>query len=206
MIAVFLAMVAYTIPWSVTPIASLNLGANDLAEWASLHPAARASSLPLLVSLLLRLPLVFLAFIVAFSIPGPPRRSSAWWLGALFVVVIVLLLLPPLEFLTSARGDKNYQQQSVLVIIAVAGSVLGCSGLGARLRPMIVVTSALAGACVSGIGFQKADTLIKDFGISVQLGGGVGLTILLFMVIIAVEWQLILNRVACDNSTYPVSK
>ena len=190
LIAVFLAMMAYTIPWLVTPAVSLSLGANDLAEWASLHPEVRASSPSLLVSLLLRLPLVFLALIVGFSTPGPARKSMVWWLGVLVIMFIVLLLLPPLEFFTSARGDQNYQQQMTLAIIALGGSVFGCSGLIARLRVFVVAGCALAGVGVSGIGFQKAHALMRGFNLSVQIGGGVGLTMLFFVAIMVVAWQL----------------
>lgn len=189
LVAVFFVMVGYSIPWSVAPGASLSLGANDLAEWASLHPEVRASSPSLLVSLLLRLPLGLLAWIVAFRLPWRPLRSRSWWLGILVVGFIVLLLLPPLEFFTSARGDKNYQQQIALVIAISLGSAFGLSGMYPRVRGYVVVSCAVVGAIASGVGFQNAYVLLKDYKLPVQVGSGVGLTILMFVLIAVLTWQ-----------------
>ena len=53
------SLIAYILPWVNTRATGLTLGAYDLAEWASLHPA----SIQLLPSLLIRLQLVIITII-----------------------------------------------------------------------------------------------------------------------------------------------
>src|SRR5262245_36944556 len=100
-----LALVFYMLPWVLTPDASLNMGGYDLAEWASLHPAVRASSPPLLLSFALRLPLALLALVVAFS----GEQAGKTWVRAAFVCLLAVALLPSPEFLTQYRDDPNYR-------------------------------------------------------------------------------------------------
>ncbi len=54
------ALIGYHLAWYTHPTAGFTTNAFDLAEWASLHPAVRSSSPPMLTSFLLRLPLIML--------------------------------------------------------------------------------------------------------------------------------------------------
>src|SRR5262245_8162468 len=96
---VILALLAYCAPWLVNNGAALTPNASDLAEWTSLNPATHVSSPPLLPSFLLRLPLVCLALILAFS---HKTNQSFGWISAAYVLLTALALLPPLEFITQA--------------------------------------------------------------------------------------------------------
>src|SRR5688500_1464361 len=84
---------AYRLPWLTNPGSGLSLGAYDLGEWASLHPAVRSGNPALLTTLLLRLPLVCLGLIISI---GFLRGKLGFAL--LLIVLTGIALLPPLEF------------------------------------------------------------------------------------------------------------
>ena len=75
----FLLLIAYALPWMMTPtIAGLTNGAYDLAEWTSIHPAVRADPL-LLTPLLLRLPLVGIAWLAGMGrLRNVEVRTTPW--------------------------------------------------------------------------------------------------------------------------------
>lgn len=188
LIAVILAIIMSTLTWLTNPGAGLCFGAGDLAEWASLHPAVRAESPPLLTSFLLRLPLVCLALITSFSAPAPILKSRAWWIAALLSGVILILLFPPLEYFTSARNDKNYQQQIMLVGTALVGCGLGLSRILAAWRGYAVMLWAITGAVTGLVGLQKSYDLMRNFDLPVQIGiGGIGLPGA-FILIVFTSW------------------
>ena len=185
LIASLLAIVAYSIPWLLNPGSSLSLGANDLAEWASIHPHTHIENPSLLTSLLLRLPLACLALIVSFSTPTSVFKSHGWWLGALLVIVIAVALMPPLELLTSARGNASYLQQITLVACVMFGGILGLSGLLSKWRWMAVVIVSLVGIISVIAGLRSTYKLMSDFRLPVQIGlGGVCFAAILIVVII----------------------
>lgn len=163
---VVLALIFYSLPWVVTPGVSLTMGAVDLAEWASLHPAVRAASPPLLTSFLLRLPLVVLALVVAF------QARIERWLRALVVLVAAVALLPPLEFFTQYQGDPNYRQQFALAALALLGGIIGLIGQFVRWSSPIIALLALVGAVTGLSGFSQAYTLLSNFHLPVGVGFG----------------------------------
>ena len=118
-------LAAYALlPWVTHPTAALTSNAYDLAEWASIFPAVRSDPL-LLTALLLRLPLVGVAWWAAgWNTKSNVRAGyiSPLLRGAI-IVVIAVALLPPFEFLTSGRGDPNYQQQALLAAAALIGGL-----------------------------------------------------------------------------------
>ncbi|NDJ60164.1 MAG: hypothetical protein GYB67_03515 [Chloroflexi bacterium] len=160
-----LALVFYSLPWVVTASASLNLGAYDLAEWASLHPAVRASTPPLLVTFVLRLPLVCIAVIGAFGTPITRR-----WLALLIVGGISVALLPP-ELLPTT-GNPNSQQQFALALTALVVGAVGVSGIGGRGRGGLAALGALIGAAASLIGLALGTDLMRGFDLPTAVGGG----------------------------------
>ena len=183
----FLALVAYAIPWVVNPSIGLTLTAYDLAEWTSLHPEVRNESPALLTSLLLRLPLMCLAIIVGFAAPTPPLRSSAWWLALVFVLFLVASALPPLEFFIEARNDTNYQQQFFLTVGAFVSGLIGLTGLLPKLRPYVVILFGGIGGLAGILGLLEAQRLMIGFSMPVAIGLG---PVLLILILIAVMWMV----------------
>jgi hypothetical protein len=177
-----LGIVMCFIPWLGAGGAGLTFGAYDLAEWASLHPLAAASSPSLLASLLLRMPLVILVWIVVIN--RPTLLTVGWWLAALLVIIVTLFSLPPVEFFTEALENPNYRQQFILATAALAGGVIGLSGLLSPFRPYLTMVLGLLGiaACISGL--FRAYTFMQGFEMSIALGAGFMGTCLVFMTII----------------------
>lgn len=174
-----LALVGYVLPWLVSLSASLSLNAYDLAEWASLPPAARASNPPLVSSLLLRLPLVCVALIIGFH-QTPPNAPSYY---LLLVVAIAIAMLPPLEFFTQASSDPNYRQQFALSLIALIGGLLGSRRVFMRFRGHLLLVFALLGgaACIGGL--ADGYSLMRQMDVPVQVGsGGVVLAVIFFVI------------------------
>jgi hypothetical protein len=166
----FLALVFYLAPWVISPGISLTLGAYDLAEWTSLHPAVRFVEPFLLATLFLRLPLVLIVGIIGLN--SGPRFSGRWWAAATAVLFISLALLPPLEFFLDARGDINYQQQFAL---AVGSLVLGAAGLTGWLRPAgnpLTALLALLAIVITVLGIAQVTTLIRDLSLPSSIGAG----------------------------------
>ena len=109
-----LGLLGYLLPWAVASSAPMTLNAYDLAEWASLHPAQRQTTPPLLAPLLLRAQLVVLSSIIALSV-------SQRWVAAAAVVALALAQLPPFEYVYDI-ANLNYRQQFVLALVSlVAG-------------------------------------------------------------------------------------
>jgi hypothetical protein len=170
-VLILLSLFAYCSPWIINQSVGLSLGAFDLAEWASLHPTARMNNPILLVSLLLRLPLVIIALIVSFNV-GHIYMSRDWWLRAGFCLGIALALLPPLEYLIRPTGDANYGQQLSLSAIALVGSLIGLSG---RLRNLSLrpnVLWGLLGGVATLVGLLQAYNLMRLFELPAQVGAG----------------------------------
>jgi hypothetical protein len=165
---ILLAAAAYTLPWIVNRGASLNLGAYDLAEWASLHPSVRGSNPTLLDTFLLRFPLACLALITAFA----SYKRVHKWPHILFVVVIAAALLPPVEFFADGSGDWNYRQQFALALLALMGGVIGLSGITRQLSPWLEGLFALAAMLTGWIGLLQVYRLMQEFDLPVQIGWG----------------------------------
>ncbi len=164
-LATLLMLALYALPWLVNPGVSLTPGAYDLAEWTSLHPAVRGETPALLTSFLLRLPLVCVGLLIAFSARGNKL------VPAIAVLLIAAGLLPPLEFVR-ALGDVNYQQQFALALITLVGGAIGLSGILARRHQAIVVTIAMIGAAASIVGLFNGYQLMRWFELPVQIGVG----------------------------------
>lgn len=166
---IVLALVGYSLPWVVTPGVSTSLGAYDLAEWASLHPAARGAALPLVASFVLRLPLALLALII--SVAG--ERAGSRWVRGLGVLVLTAALLPPLEFFTQYRDDSNYRQQFGLALLTLIGSLIGLNRRLSGWAGWLISGLALLGVVASLWGAGQAYGLLADFHLSVSTGLGV---------------------------------
>lgn len=163
-----LALISYSLPWVVTPGISTSPGAYDLAEWASLHPAARSATPALLTSFLLRLPLALLALIVAIA----DERTATSWIRVLVAAALALALLPPLEFFTQYQDDPNYRQQFALALLALTGSGAALTGRLRRWNHRLVSGFALTGAVTALWGISLGYQMLLDFQLPVMFGLG----------------------------------
>ncbi|MCL4247479.1 MAG: hypothetical protein KJ065_04975 [Anaerolineae bacterium] len=181
----FVLLAAYALlPWVTHPTAALTSNAYDLAEWASIFPAVRSDPL-LLTALLLRLPLVGVAWWVAGWNAKSNVRAGYGSVRAgyippvlqgLIVVVIAIALLPPFEFLTGGRGDPNYQQQALLAAAAFLGglAILWWRSRAHHDAPLrILVAVALVIGAGAGLwGIAQALNLWQNVGITASIGAG----------------------------------
>lgn len=156
-------VVLYLLPWVVNPAASLTPNGYELAEWTSLHPAVRGASPPLMTSLLLRLPLVCIALVVAFT----TRRSIV---AAMFVLVVSAGLLPP--ELLQATGNPNSTQQGALALITLIGGMVGVSEILPRTRRWVASAIAVVGGVACVVGLAQGVDLMRGFTLPAQIGIG----------------------------------
>lgn len=182
------ALVGYIMPWVSTPGVGLSLGAYDLAEWASLHPASQITRPIMLPSLLLRIVPALLALIIAFSIGKPYNKRIAGRIGSIFVILTSLLLLPPLEFFTEARNNPNYQQQFIISIGVLGIGFFALRGLLDRWRKPVMLGLCIAAFFAGALGLTRAYDLMQEYAISTRPGLGGLLT--LFLVLLAVFIQI----------------
>jgi len=185
-----LAMVCYQMPWFVHQTAGFTMNAFDLAEWASLHPAVRSSSPPMLTSFLLRAPqlvLVFAFVLVTNRLADPCGR----WLMRGIAVLPLARFFPPVDFFSSARGDPNYRQMALITGLGVGLAVLAIALRQVPERGQRWVFSvALLGGVGSGWwGLSRARVLLDNFEIAVQTGPGiVGLTLVSAIAVLLNLW------------------
>jgi len=182
---IVLALLAYALPWIANTSTPLTMGAYDLAEWASIHPVARISEPTMLVSLLLRLPLVFMAIIVGFAAPTPPLRVVGWWVALIAVLIITASSLPPLEFFTGGaeRSDPNYQQQFYLTIAACVGGFAGLTGLLPKARPYVAIVAAVGAIAVSIDGINRSISLMDWMNLSAGISNGLILYVIVMILV-----------------------
>jgi len=173
LLALVVALVAFYLPWVDHISAGFTMNGFDLAEWASLHPAVRSSSPPLLTSFLLRVPQIAVAIGLALtaSALAEPRWRAIGWAAALLVA---LRYLPPVEFWQSARGDPNYRQMALLTTLGVLGVGIAAwlRRLAARWLALGAVLVAIAGAAAGWAGLSRADELLDNFEIATITGSG----------------------------------
>lgn len=166
-----LLIVAYLQPWIINGSAALNLTAYDLAEWASLHPAAVAQTPPLLTSLLLRLPLACAGVWLAWY---RPHSGAARILVGVIVTLIAIGLLPPPEYL-GQRDNPNYQQQAGLATLTLAAALAGLFA-ARRVKPIVrtvVSVIALVGGLVAALGgLSLAVQWMGEYGLPAIIGSG----------------------------------
>jgi hypothetical protein len=175
----------------VTRSAGLSFSAYDLAEWASLHPAAHALNPQMLPSLLLRMPLLLLAWMMSVH-AGRPFRGAAWWLCAFAAAVLTAAQLPPFEFFTVLRDNTNYAQQFTLAVASFIGSLIGLSGIVWRGQNLFVAVFALMGLISSMVGYVQTADLMRGFNLAPQIGIGIiGWGLSCAAVLWAVGWRAV---------------
>lgn len=165
-----LLLIMYTLPWLDGGSRALALGAYDLAEWTSLHPAVRGQSPPLLTTLLLRLPLACVAVWVAWW-PAPARLWGRLVQG-LIALLLTAALLPPLDFFTNS-ADVNYRQQFMLAVLTLAAVLPGLSLRLARARWGIAALALLLAAASAAAGTTQAASLFDALGLAPRVSAAV---------------------------------
>jgi hypothetical protein len=173
-IAIPLALLTYLLPWVVSSTHGLTLGAYDLAEWLSLHPATHPSRLP---SLLLRGQLLIFTLIIAYT-TTKPLFTVDWWLRLLAVLVLTVAQLPPPEFL-AWTGDQNQRQQALLAGISLLGGVIGLTGIFYSFRRFLLLALFMMGLLSSIYGLLQAFPRMREFGLAPTVGiGGISFVLL----------------------------
>ena len=143
-----LGLVGYLLPWAVSASAPMTLNAYDLAEWASLHPAQRQTTPPLLAPLLLRAQLAILTLILALPASGRSMRAIC----ALAVVALALAQLPPFEYVYDI-ANLNYRQQFGLALASLIAGLAATRLANRRIIRMLLVILPIAGifAVIAGV-------------------------------------------------------
>lgn len=118
-VLLLIGLLGYVLPWAVGPTAPMTLNAYDLAEWASLHPAQRHGTPPLLAPLLLRAQLVILSLTFALTASRLPWKS----ISTTAIFVLALAQLPPFEYVYDI-ANLNYRQQFALALASLIASLV----------------------------------------------------------------------------------
>ncbi len=190
LVCVLLALICYYRPWYTHKTAGFTMHAFDLAEFASLHPAVRSSSPPMLASFLLRVPQVALAAAFVLLANGWRDPRLRWVLRGV-ALTLALRFLPPSDFFSSASGDPNYRQMALLtglglVTIAVSGLLVRAPVRWQRRSQAVVLA---AGAAAGWMGISRTNTLMDNFEIDVALGYGIiGFTVASAVAVAAALW------------------
>lgn len=168
---VFVALLAYCLPWISTPLAALQLNAYDLAEWASLHPVSRAGNLPLLASFALRILPVLLIF--PLCLHPASSRFERWVLP----VILSVALLPPLDFFRTDMSDPNYRQQLMLSVVTLLTLPLSLFNRASRYINQIAIVFAMA-SCLLAVGaVLNIAGVMQTTGVAAGTGVGVWLLV-----------------------------
>lgn len=165
-LGMLILLAAYLAPWLTTLSAGTSFSAFDLAEWASLHPAAWAIGEAPLTSFLLRSLLAGVALVLILA----EGASIIRWPAA---GLLAIACLPPISNIAQ-WSNPNYAQQ---VGLAVAIAVMMALGFfmpqwvkAARL--WLVRGTALYLAAAALLASIQAANLMGGFGIAAQIGIG----------------------------------
>ncbi len=187
---VILATAGYYLPWYVHDTAAFTTNAFDLAEWASLHPAVRSSSPPMLTSFLLRFPQVMLIFALALAANGL-RDPRSRWVWRAIALIPALRFFPPSDFFTGASTDPNYRQMLLLTGLCAASVLVAIllERAASRWQSALLVAALVAGVIAGWWGLSRAGVLLDNFEIDVTIGAGViGLSLAAAAAVLIVVW------------------
>lgn len=96
--------------------------------------------------------------------------------GLLSILAMVLLfqLLPPVEFITSARSDTNYQQQFWVFLVSclMMGTLWWLLRRYTRLAKPVAILISLLAAIAACIGLAQGFAFFQQVEITVTLGIG----------------------------------
>jgi len=170
----------YLLPWIVASSGPMTLNAFDLAEWASLVPAQRVTSPPLIVPLLLRTQLLLLSLLLGVIAVG--RKEMA--IAALAICLLATAQLPPFEYVYDIN-NLNYRQQFILAAVSLVAGLL-LLPLGRRWIALAVkLALAISGIGTAALGLSGAMALFSHFELAAAQGAGIWILILCYAAVIA---------------------
>lgn len=146
----------------------MTLSAFDLAEWASLLPAQRATSPPLLAPLLLRLQPVILCLILGAVADSRAKTAIA----AIAILLLAVAQLPPFEYVYDIN-NVNYRQQFFLAIASLIGGLAAIPLRRQRLVALAAIVLPIVGLVTSALGLAQAETLYRQFQLGASSGAGI---------------------------------
>ncbi len=196
-----LALIGYILPWIVTPTAPLTLGAYDLAEWTSLHPSQPTTIPALIVPLLLRVQLVIITLIIALAAQTDKLR----FIAVAAIIPLSIAQLPPLEFLTIATNNINYQQQFILATISLVIGLTVTKFKPLLYVPFIGLLLVGTGLVSAIVGVQQAQALYRMSLQENSLGAGVIFTCVAYSAI-GLTYLLSLNIKLSTTTTQQLSE
>ena len=162
-----IGLVGYALPWVVATSAPMTLNAFDLAEWASLHPAQRHASPPLLAPLLLRTQLLILT--VTFG----AAASSRPWTSIIAVLVLILAAaqLPPFEYVYDI-ANLNYRQQFILALLSLLAGLTATRLSNRRIMRSLLVLLPVIGVVTAYAGLSQALDVYRQLQPVASIGLG----------------------------------
>ena len=179
----------YIQPWIVAPTGSMTLSAFDLAEWASLVPAQRATSPLLLAPLLLRLQPVILCLILGTVAESRAKMAMA----AIAILLLAAAQLPPFEYVYDIN-NLNYRQQFFLAIASLIGSFAVMPLSRRSLAPLAIIVLPAAGLVTSVIGLAQAEALYRSFQLGATSGAGIVILSLSYLAQLALSAHGMFSR------------
>lgn len=186
---VLVGLLGYVQPWLVVPSGPMTLNAFDLAEWASLIPAQRGTSPPLLAPLLLRLQLVMLCLILGVMAAGRKRMA----ITAVAICLLATAQLPPFEFVRDIN-NLNYRQQFGLAAASLVAGFFLLPLASRRVSTFVMLALAAVGILTAALGLSEAEALYRQFQLDAAPGAGIWIVGLSYAGLSVIALQQIMIR------------
>lgn len=186
---VLVGFLGYIQPWIVVPTGSMTLSAFDLAEWASLIPAQRATSPPLLAPLLLRLQPVILCLILGAVADSRAKMAIA----AIAILLLAAAQLPPFEYVYDIN-NLNYRQQFFLAIVSLIGGIAAIPLRRLSLVALATMVLPIVGLVSSLLGLAQAEALYRSFQLGAASGAGIVILSLSYLALLALSARGVISR------------
>lgn len=167
----------------------MTLSAFDLAEWASLIPAQRATSPPLLAPLLLRLQLVMLCLILGTVADSRAKAATA----AIAILLLAVAQLPPFEYVYDIN-NLNYRQQFFLAVASLIGGFAAIPLRQQRLVTLATIVLPIVGLVTSIAGLTQTEALYRQFQLGATIGAGIVILSLSYLALLAFSAYSIISR------------
>lgn len=181
-----LALGMYILPWTLNNNAALSLGAYDFAEFLAKRHFDETSYNTILA---LRGQLVFLTWLLAFSIHRPLFTVN-WWIKTVICIVLVIAQLPPLTFISNF-GDINQQQQALLSLSSLIGVGFGLTGLLWSAKNYLRLGISLIGILTTIYGVSHAIQIMAIYSEQTRPGfGAIGLIFAYIAIGISALWKM----------------
>lgn len=180
------ALGMYILPWTLNNNAVLSLGAYDFAEFLTKRQFDDTSYN---TTLALRGQLVFLTWLLAFSIHRP-LFTMTWWIKTIICLLLVIAQLPPLTFISNIT-DLNQQQQALLSLSSLMGVGFGLTGLLWLAKNYLRLGISILGIMTTIYGLSNALNIMAVYSDQTRPGfGGIGLVTIYTILGISALWKI----------------